>query len=102
MADFTAAHVGKLRERHGRRRWRNAQVARPIAAPLEVVVAQAEVASREEGIITTEALIQNTQDKLKNLIYGTNQDQTEALTPSDEPQAMPLDITVEEAVQRVV
>jgi outer membrane protein TolC len=69
-------------------------------APLEVVVAEAEVAAREQEIIQTEALIRNTEDHLRTLIIGKEMtDWDVPIIPSEKPSIQPLDITEEEAIQ---
>ena len=71
-------------------------------APLEIVVAEAEVAAREQDIITTENLIGNTEDRLRNLV--TTQQQANRweirFVPSEEPMVRPIPITADEAIQK--
>ena len=71
-------------------------------APLEVVAAQAEVASREEAIITAERLISNTEDRLKTLVLGREVARSWPLEiiPTDTAELKSLEITEEEAIQR--
>ncbi len=71
-------------------------------APLEIVVAEAEVAARSQEIITTENLIGNTEDRLRNLVTTEKQsDRWDVkFVPSDEPMVRPLTITANEAIQK--
>jgi outer membrane protein TolC len=72
-------------------------------APLDVVVAEAEVASKEEGIITVEALIRNTEDRLKTLIGGkqiVNWDSP--INPAEEPEVRPLQLSEDQVIQRAL
>ncbi|MGH9856228.1 MAG: TolC family protein, partial [Acidobacteriota bacterium] len=73
-------------------------------APLEIVVAEAEVAAREQDIITTENLIGNTEDQLRNLV--TTHRQTERwdihFVPSEEPMVRPITLTADEAIQKAL
>ena len=73
-------------------------------APLEIVVAEAEVAAREQDIITTENLIDNTEDRLRSLI--TTDKQTDRwgvrYVPSEEPVARPVTITADEAISKAI
>ncbi len=73
-------------------------------APLEIVTAEAEVAAREEGIITTENLIANTEDILRNLVLSEkNKDKWNTqFIPVDEPGLTPLNMTEDEAIQRAM
>jgi outer membrane protein len=73
-------------------------------APLEIVVAEAEVATREEDIITVESLIQNTEDHLKTLILGGKdvENWPAEVYPADEPILNPISMTEEEATQRAL
>jgi outer membrane protein len=71
-------------------------------APLEIVVAEAEVAAREQDIILTENLIGNTEDRLRNLVSTERQkDRWDVqFVPSDEPIVAPITITTDEAIRR--
>src|SRR5258708_461257 len=70
-------------------------------APLDVVSAQAEVASREEGVIRAEATIFDTEDALKRLIFPKNDPATWdlRLIPKDRPSAEPVKVDVGMAIQ---
>jgi outer membrane protein TolC len=71
-------------------------------APLEIVVAEAEVAARRQEIITTENLIGNTEDRLRNLVTTDKQPErwNTRFIPSDEPMVRPITITADEAIQK--
>jgi outer membrane protein TolC len=71
-------------------------------APLEIVVAEAEVAARKQDIITTENLIGNTEDRLRNLVTSDRQAERwdTNFVPSDEPMVRPVTITADEAIQK--
>lgn len=71
-------------------------------APLEIVVAEAEVAAREQEILTTENLIGNTEDRLKSLVTTDKQAErwNTRFVPSDEPLVRPVTITADEAIQK--
>lgn len=73
-------------------------------APLEVVVAEAEVAAREEGLIASEALIHNNEDRLKTLVLGDVESAmwTSEWVPSDEPTIAGMNITEQEAIQQAI
>ena len=73
-------------------------------APLEIVVAEAEVAAREQEIITTENLIGNTEDRLRRLVTTEkNQERWNTrFVPSDEPMVRPVTITADEAIQKAL
>jgi outer membrane protein TolC len=73
-------------------------------APLEIVVAEAEVAAREQDIITTENLIGNTEDRLRNLVSTEKQaDRWDMkFVPSEEPMVRPLTVTADEAVTKAL
>lgn len=70
-------------------------------APLEVVTAEAEVASREEQIIRIETLINNTEDLLRFLIFGRTAT-TQNIIPTDNPEVGSLDTTEDEAIQKAL
>lgn len=70
-------------------------------APLEVVAAEAEVASRDEGIITSERFIRNTEDTLRTLVLGKDVARSWKIEviPTETASLKPLEITEEEAIQ---
>jgi outer membrane protein len=73
-------------------------------APLDVVSAQAEVASREEGVIRAEATIFDAEDALKRLIFPKNDPATWDLRiiPKDRPSAEPVRVDVGTAIQNAL
>ena len=80
------------------------QVAVGTMAPLEIVVAEAEVASREELIILSEAAIKNTADRLKVLVFGTTEPEkwNRDIFPTDEPQLREIQIDEGTAISRAL
>jgi outer membrane protein len=73
-------------------------------APLDIVVAEAEVAARTEGIITGETLIRNTEDRLKLAVLGNQVEKSWPLEiiPTEEPALTDIGMTEEEAIQRAL
>ncbi len=69
-------------------------------APLDVVAAESEVASREEAVILAENSLRDAEDRLKEAIFPTNDPQNWALriVPTDRPTAERPQIDVEAAV----
>jgi outer membrane protein len=70
-------------------------------APLDIVTAQAEVASREEGVIVAENAVGNAEDSLKQAIFPQNDPATWTthIVPSDRPSAEQVPVDVEAAVK---
>jgi outer membrane protein TolC len=70
-------------------------------APLDVVAAESEVASREEGVINAETLLENAEDALKQAIFPKSDPATWALRilPTDRPSAEPRQVDSEAATQ---
>ncbi len=68
-----------------------AQVEVGTMAPLEILQAQSEVASREEAVINAEKLIQDNEDNLKNIlnIAFDSEKGTKNIQPLDAPQYDP-------------
>ncbi|MCF8720641.1 TolC family protein [Nitrospina gracilis] len=68
-----------------------AQVEVGTMAPLEILQAQAEVASREEAVINAEKLIKDNEDNLKNIlnIAFDSEKGTKDIQPLDAPQYDP-------------
>ncbi|CAI2718330.1 conserved protein of unknown function [Nitrospina watsonii] len=68
-----------------------AQVEVGTMAPLEILQAQSEVASREESVINAEKLIQDNEDNLKNIlnIAFDSEKGTKNIQPLDAPQYDP-------------
>jgi outer membrane protein TolC len=73
-------------------------------APLEIVVAEAEVAARRQDIITTENQIGNSEDRLRNLVTTDKQSDrwNVKFVPSDEPVVGPIPITADAAIQKAL
>ena len=73
-------------------------------APLDVVAAQSEVASREEGVIVAEAALMDAEDAIKSAIFPTNDPAVWALriVPTDRPTAEPLTVDVEAATKKAL
>jgi outer membrane protein TolC len=73
-------------------------------APLDVVSAESEVASREEGVIVAENLLAEAEDTLKQAIFPQNDAETWALriVPTDRPSADPVPVDVNAALQRAL
>ncbi len=70
-------------------------------APLEVVVAQAEVATKEQAIIAGEVAIKNREDILRTLVYGDKiQDWNYAISiPLERPEFVDISITEQQAIE---
>ncbi len=73
-------------------------------APLEIVVAEAEVAQREEQIIVAESFIQNTEDRLRALMYGSLEasGSLNEIIPVDKPDVREVTMSYDEAIQRAL
>ncbi len=73
-------------------------------APLDVVQAESEVASREEGVIVAEALLASVEDTLKAAIFPANDPATWALriVPTDRPTAEKEEINLEAATKKAL
>jgi outer membrane protein len=69
-------------------------------APIELIEAEAEVASNEEAVINAEARIRTVEDRLRSLILNPSQPDfwTVRLEPGDAPTLTPLTIDVEGAI----
>lgn len=70
-------------------------------APLEVVVAQAEVAARQEDIIRAKTQIKNTEDFLRVLIFGRNAS-NQSVVPTDQPTVNKIDTNEDDAIARAI
>jgi len=70
-------------------------------APLDVVTAQSEVASREEGVIVAENALAEAEDNLKRAIFPLNDPSMWALriVPTDRPSAEPVPVDIDAAVR---
>jgi outer membrane protein TolC len=73
-------------------------------APLDVVTAQSEVASREEGVIVAENALAEADDNLKRVIFPQNDPLmwSTRVQPTDRPSAEPVPVNVEAAVQNAL
>ena len=73
-------------------------------APLDVVAAQSEVASREEGVIVAEAALMDAEDAIKSAIFARNDLSVWALriVPTDRPTAEPFMVDVEGATRKAL
>jgi outer membrane protein TolC len=73
-------------------------------APIDIIEAQAEVASNEEAVIQSEARISTFQDRLRALVLSPSQTDfwTVRLEPSDAPTLTPVNIDIEAAVQNAL
>lgn len=70
-------------------------------APLDVVSAQSEVASREEGVIVAENQLYQSEDALKQVIFTRNPDTwATRIVPTDRPSAEPVPVDIEAAVRK--
>jgi outer membrane protein TolC len=73
-------------------------------APLDVVTAQSEVASREEGVIVAENALAEAEDNLKRVIFPMNDPAMwrTRIAPSDRPSAEPVPVDVDAAVRNAL
>lgn len=69
-------------------------------APLDVVQAESEQASREEAVIVAEAAVAEAEDALKRAIFNTNDPATWEIriVPVDRPTAEPFRVNLEGAI----
>lgn len=73
-------------------------------APIDIIEAQAEVASLEEAVISAEARISTAQDRMRALVLNPSQADfwTVRIEPGDAPTLTPITIDVEAAVQNAL
>jgi outer membrane protein len=73
-------------------------------APIDIVAAQAEVASNEENVIIQEAAIQSAQDFLRTLVMNPQQPGfwTAKFKPTDQPVLAPQAIDVDAAIKNAL
>lgn len=73
-------------------------------APLDVVTAQSEVASREQGVIVAENALANAEDNVKRVIFPENDPAmwTTKISPTDRPGAEPVPVDIEAAVRNAL
>lgn len=71
-----------------------------VMAPIDIVEAEAEVASRQEGVIVAETQIKTLEDILRTLILNPSQPDfwTARIIPSEQPQLTAQAVDVEAAV----
>ena len=68
-------------------------------APIEILNAEAEVASREADILQAEALIKRNEDILKNILNLPEEATLGKIVPSDQPTYVKKEISLEEALK---
>jgi outer membrane protein TolC len=70
-------------------------------AQIDIVQAQAEVASNEEAVIVAQAAIETAQDQLRALVMNPNQPDfwTTRFTPSEQPTVAPRSIDIDAAIR---
>ena len=73
-------------------------------APIDIIEAQAEVASVEESVIQSEARISTAQDRLRALVLNPSQADfwTVRIEPGEAPTVTPITIDLEAAVQNAL
>jgi len=73
-------------------------------AQIDIVSAQAEVASNEENVIVAQAQIETAQDQLRALVMNQNQPDfwTARFTPSEQPSLAPRAIDIDAAVKNAL
>jgi outer membrane protein TolC len=73
-------------------------------APIEVLSAQAEVATREADLIQAETQIKNNEDQLKLLLHITGEEDKAmtALVPKDKPSYVAREVNLEEALAAAI
>jgi outer membrane protein TolC len=73
-------------------------------APIEVLSAQAEVATREADLIQAEVQIKNNEDQLKLLLHitGAEDKAVTALVPKDKPTYVVREVNLEEALAAAI
>jgi outer membrane protein TolC len=72
--------------------------------PIDVVEAEAEVATREEGVIVAEAQIATAEDTLRALVYDPSMPDfwNIRIEPAELPPFMPLQVNVDQAVRNAL
>jgi outer membrane protein TolC len=73
-------------------------------AQIDIVSAEAEVASNEEGVIVAQAQIETAQDQLRTLVMNPNQPDfwSARFTPSEQPTLAPHEINIDAAVKNAL
>lgn len=75
-----------------------------ILAPIEITTAEAETASREQGVITAENAVRNAEDVLRALmrIPEDSPDWDRPIQTADQPSFAPLKVDVEQAINEAL
>lgn len=82
-----------------------ARVEAGVLAPIEIVQAQARVASQQVNVIEAEGALRDAEDRLKRLLTSSHTDERwqKTIKPTDmpvfQPQATPLEENLQEALQ---
>ena len=73
-------------------------------APIDLVTAEAEVASNEEAVIVQEAAIESAQDQLRALVMNPNQQGfwNARFVPSEEPSLAAREVNVDAAIKNAL
>jgi outer membrane protein len=73
-------------------------------APLDIVTAEAEVATREEAVILAEAAIERSQDTLRGLVYNPSSPDfwSARIEPTDNITFVPTTVDVDAAVKKAL
>ena len=73
-------------------------------APLDVVSAQSEVASREEGVIVADNALSEAEDNLKRTLFPLNDPAmwSTRIVPTDRPSAEPVPVNIDAAVRNAL
>jgi outer membrane protein TolC len=73
-------------------------------AQIDIVSAEAEVASNEENVIVAQAAIETAQDQLRSLLMNPNQPDfwSTRFTPSEQPSLAPRQIDVDAAIKNAL
>jgi outer membrane protein TolC len=73
-------------------------------APIDIIAAEAEVASNEEAVIVAEAGIRTAEDSLRMLIFDPSQPDfwTASIQPTNQPLLQPLEVNTEAAIAQAL
>jgi outer membrane protein TolC len=73
-------------------------------APLDVVAAESEVASRDEGVIVAESALHDAEDSIRRVIFPRNDPASwdVRIVPTDHPTAEPIPVDVGAAIARAL
>lgn len=70
-------------------------------APIEILSAQAEVATREADILQAETLVKNNEDRLKTIInLASEEEGLEKIVPTNKPAYEKREVTLEQALHK--